>query len=175
MPRIIVEGVDGSGKTTLLEDLRRTVKKRYFVMLRHSCRPLTSKDAIQFYAMLSMASPELTLLVDRHPLISEPIYGPILRGKDLLEEYSADFRLKMIQETTETLVYCRPNTNRIVQCLASNPQLTGVEQNIMRLIGAYDLVMQQIAKSTNIRVIPYDWAADNALENLIAVLFPPGA
>lgn len=157
MPNIVVEGPDGAGKTTLMETLRATAGKRYFVMMRHSCRPYTSADAMRFYDILRGVNQELTVLIDRHPCISEPIYGPILRGHDLLEKISRERLLEMIEQSCSRIIYCRPPERVIRENLSKQPQLAGVFEKIGRLIDTYDRAMHAIGSRTGIPIITYDW------------------
>lgn len=173
MPNIVVEGVDGSGKTTLMDQLRvaGASSKKYFVMLRHSCRPYTFADAMRFYDVLRAANHSLTMLIDRHPMISEPIYGPILRKHNLLRVYNEAQILEMIERTTDVLIYCRPPDNIIRDGLKSQPQLVGVSDHIKQLIADYDLLIKHIRTQTRVRVIEYNWMQEGAFDYLKKELF----
>lgn len=76
---IILEGPDGAGKTTLKERLLEDLD------LRELPRACTSDNGpIDFLASWVQsnlgAKHQPNKIIDRHPLISEPIYGPLLRG-----------------------------------------------------------------------------------------------
>lgn len=157
MSLIVVEGVDASGKSTLLEQIRLSVKKRYFVTVRHSCRPLKDWHVRNFLDMVEDYSECLEIIADRHPLISEPIYGPLLRGENLIDGIetldSAAIRLK---DTVERVIYCRPSRSTIKSNLYNLPQLEGVIPHIDSLIDAYDDRMDQLRR-IGVRIIPYDY------------------
>src|SRR5690606_38614271 len=126
MPVIVLEGPDGAGKTTLSEHIRAEAGKRYFLMMRHSCRPLSFADAMRFYDLVNAANRNLDLLIDRHPLISEPIYGPLLRGHNLINRFSQNEIIGMLERSVTHIVYCRPPLAVMENGLRSQPQLAGV-------------------------------------------------
>lgn len=155
---IVVEGVDASGKTTLLENSRH-IRGRYFVLLRHSCRPLVPDDIGNLLKLID--GQPVDLILDRHPLISEPIYGPILRKKNLVTEWIAPFTGAVdswIKEI-DRVIYCRPPITAILTNLNNNPQLAGVEQHLEELLYAYDRRMAEI-KALGVEVVKYDYKRD---------------
>ena len=156
----VVEGPDGSGKSTLMEQLRATAGKRYFVMMRHSCRPLIEADALRFYDILARANGKLDVVVDRHPMVSDSIYGPILRGTGLLGKYSVHKLISMLELSCTRIVYCRPPEKTIRANLDKQPQLAGVNDKISLIIDAYDRCMRTLATKSCIKVEQYDWTTD---------------
>lgn len=167
---IVLEGPDGAGKTTLAENIRRHAGRRYFAMVRHSCRPLTFRDAELFTAWIRGLNPKLDVVVDRHPLISEPIYGPILRGVDLLDCYSFEDRVAQLEKRISKIVYCRPSVDTILRCVHAEPQLQWVIEKIDLLIMEYDNFFRQVEFSGRIPVIRYDWEKDS-VQSLIEGMF----
>jgi broad-specificity NMP kinase len=84
MGLIVIEGPDGSGKSTLAQRLRDECD-RYMWFLRASTYPrdlLELQGAVDLlhYAKM-MRFPTVT---DRHPIISEMIYGHVRRGSPKL-------------------------------------------------------------------------------------------
>lgn len=156
MSIIVVEGVDASGKSTLLENARLEIKKKYFVLLRHSQRPYTPHDVMDFLDLIENTILP-NLVVDRHPLISEPIYGPILRGENLVAGFEdKDSATKRLKHTIERIIYCRPPAYQIKENLHRLPQLKGVKENIQNLIEAYDQRMVELEKA-GMKVFHYDY------------------
>lgn len=168
---IVLEGPDGAGKSTLAENIRREAGRRYFVMVRHSCRPLTFRDADLFSSWVRGLNPNLDAIIDRHPLISEPIYGPILRGVDLLQGYSLSDRLAELERRVSRIVYCRPSTDTILRCIHSEPQLQWVVEKIDLLIAAYDQFFYQVESQSTVEVVRYDWEKDS-VQSLLQRIFP---
>lgn len=170
MPNILIEGPDGAGKTTLTEMLRQRIKRRYFVMVRHSCRPYTEEDVLRFCRLMFAIPPSLTAIIDRHPLISEPIYGPILRGKDLIANIGVKARYQMIRDQASAIVYCRPGLGTIKERLKDQPQLAGVDAKITDLVAEYDHVMLELERF-GIPVYYYDWTRPDSFDTLAKKLF----
>lgn len=163
MSLIVVEGVDASGKSTLLENARIAIKKKYFLLLRHSCRPLIPADVHMFlHAAENMG---IDTIVDRHPYISEPIYGPLLRGHNLIDDITTDENaLRHLAKTVDRIIYCRPRRFKIVANLEKLPQLVGIKEKIEKLIDAYDQRMGILQRYVS--VIPYDYELPRDLESM---------
>jgi len=165
MSLIVVEGVDASGKSTLLENARIQIPKRYFVIIRHSCRPLALHHATQFMRAANFTSYHagLDVIADRHPLISEPIYGSLLRGGHLFEE-SQQFkkeedRLDELFRAVERVIYCRPSDDTIIANVDNKPQLAGVKEKILDLLDSYDQTMVKI-RASGVPVYLYDYTTE---------------
>lgn len=154
MSIIVVEGVDASGKSTLLENLR-SIPKEYFLLVRHSCRPLSAFHLLSFLRFIEHDTSLLTV-VDRHPLISETIYGPLLRNQNLVDKvFTPEQARKRLEKTVSKIIYCRPPVRRIKETLLNRPQLVGVAEHIDQLIVHYDGVMDILARS--MQVVRYDY------------------
>lgn len=85
---IVVEGCDGTGKTTLINELltykrHRSDPQPHFLMHERASRskegPVPDLDG-WVDKDLSGLREQMPSVYDRHPLISEPVYGPIIRG-----------------------------------------------------------------------------------------------
>jgi len=74
---IIVEGPDGSGKTTLIE--RLSSRLDIPVAPRVVAKDTTTKINLQDWVEDNLEEGFQRKIFDRHRLISEPIYGPIMR------------------------------------------------------------------------------------------------
>lgn len=158
MSVIIVEGVDGSGKTALLRNLRKQTRN-YFWVASSSGRPLSLpdlQDAIHWIGQAAFL--KIPIICDRFPVISEMIYGPILRGASLLDQLSRRDQANVtnLLKEVDRIIYCRPPIETIEQNLAQNPQLEGVKKNIKALATRYDDVMNSL-REDNIYVKGYDY------------------
>lgn len=159
MSIVIVEGVDGSGKTTLLRNLRQQ-SKTYFWIAASSRRPKT-QDELQeaVFWVAQCAYLKLPVLCDRFPLISEPVYGPVMRGENILEQFRTRIQKDFLEvfEGVNRIIYCRPSKDTIRQNLVSSalPQMAGVVEKLGTLIGRYDDIMDSLGDTVPILVYDY--------------------
>lgn len=146
---VIVEGPDGCGKTTLIQDARRGMRN---VITVARSGPMALTEMIQFMhwasSYLFFDDKSKTYVVhDRYPAISERVYGPILRGKSLLDGYPLEFGLSKI----DAIVFCRTDP------IFDRPQMEGVVDKSREILAAYDDLMQRLAEELNIPVYLYDF------------------
>lgn len=77
---IVIEGLDNTGKTTLSNFISETFKFEYL----HSNRKKTKTEMLEYVYDLSEISNSRNIVMDRFPLVSEFVYGPIVRNQLLL-------------------------------------------------------------------------------------------
>ena len=161
MPLIIVEGVDGSGKTTLIQNFRQVASRLCWLLFR-SGPPQGTEDLVDTVRYIERSSLfSVPLIVDRHPLISETIYGPIVRGKSLIEDYwTRDRALQRVVDTAVRVIHCRPPMEDIEKLARREKQMPGVLDNLWILYQAYDQTMASLARS-GATVVTYDWTRDD--------------
>lgn len=108
---IIVEGPDGGGKTTLITMLAEALD------LEVEPRACTSENGIDMTTLANWVDNDLVRsgrprgLHDRYPLISEPIYGPLTRGRmaDGFEDLDwLSTCLSTFYDLQPTIIYCIP-------------------------------------------------------------------
>lgn len=150
---IAVEGIDGSGKTTLIATLRERLKENVVCI----SRPTGPRSLIQMLDQalwLAQHPPTSILLVDRHPYISEEIYGPVLRDRSKFENVSEAQRT-LIRDSISGVIYCRPFANTIIKNIegSKDRQLAGVPEKVKTLIAAYDEFMYDWKG----RLVEYDY------------------
>ena len=156
---VIVEGPDGSGKTTLLRNLRNQTT-HYFWVMSSSGRPKTIEqlqDAVGYVGQAAYI--KTTIICDRFPLISEMVYGPILRGYSLLDHLSSPNTAlfsELLSSEIDRVIYCRPPIEQIKTNISNNPQLEGVRVLIDKLIKRYDELMNDL-RDANVKVYNYDY------------------
>jgi len=130
---IVVDGPDGSGKTHLCSLLRRLIRCH----LLSNSGPPTSFEQIQDEVHWIMRFPRNQLLmIDRTRLISEPIYGPILRGKSMIDPGLAK---KMLIGLGWRTILCLPPFDRVFANVerTRGEQLKGVPDSIEKIYLAY--------------------------------------
>lgn len=165
---MIVEGPDGSGKSTLIRNLRAT-SKNYFWIASSSGRPRTVPEIEQALHWLGQALYlKIPIVCDRFPLISESIYGPILRHSSLLSHIPpADHeRYEELLKHVDRIIYCRPTILTMRNNLKSEPQLAGVEKNLEHIVGAYDSLMRSLEESSFVFRYDYTKPQDLTLDGL---------
>lgn len=162
MSIIIVEGVDGSGKTDLLRRLRQE-SSRYFWVALSSGRPKTLEEIHEVVHWIGQcAYLKLPIICDRFPLISEEVYGPTLRNRNLLDELSnreQEISTTFLLEHTDRIVYCTPPKETILKNLAVNPQLAGVTSKLDELIAKYENIIISLEEQ-KVPVYRYDYTKD---------------
>jgi hypothetical protein len=133
--KIILEGPEGSGKSTLGKHLETLL---YLPLFHAGSAP---KDKAELFNRVDKIELAERGIFDRHPFISENVYGPVLRGDSLLP---------LIRPRNAFIIYCRPK----VEVLLKNPVLekkwkksTTVKDIVdhrIHLIERYDRVMARI-------------------------------
>lgn len=146
---VIVEGPDGGGKTTLVT---RLVEELGVQVMPRACTSDNGPIAeLWQWVDSDMARPAHDRgLYDRHPLISEPIYGPLIRG--YLPERFSDVewlsnRLSMLRLKRPLIIFCLPPWPVVDLNVRSGHQpttehLRGVLQTSRQL---YDLYVHRAA------------------------------
>lgn len=151
---IIIEGMDNGGKSTLVE----TLTKEFNLPSIKSYRPRIEADIHQFHNWAS-ACPA-TIILDRHPAISDLVYGHILRGRSL-----STLQIARGCRANNTLIYCRPSNRTILHSLNERTHLAGVTDHSLRLLEEYDLIMDELEPDET-----YDYTLPRALQALITNL-----
>lgn len=160
---VVVEGPDGGGKSTLIDNLRLSCD-RHYVSLRRSGPPKTLEEINHIVRWIEQHDPDGTrptpLILDRHPFISESIYGPALRGNSLLTDYYTLHDIEYhFARFINRVIYCRPPTSTILKKMHDNPQLKGVTERIEMITERYDQVTRLI-RNWGVNVIEYDWTIE---------------
>ena len=124
---IVLEGPDGSGKTTLATRIRKDLDQ-YCLFLRSNGPPSTLLEFLDIVHFLQEIEPRLPVVTDRNPLISEYVYGLILRGKRI-HGLSVEQMATWLKSNTTLLIYCRPKFAELDQGVRREQQLEGVIEN----------------------------------------------
>ena len=169
---IIVEGMDGTGKTTLVQQLayRWEVKPRKYVGSlgpSDDYRLVLVNRTISEITELEIASAEgrpIKRLYDRFPLISEAVYGPILRGRNCFGGLYYPLRRRLLALKT-VIIYCRPNRDVIQANVQQAPQMPGVLEHFGELLDAYDKLFVELTESpVNSYITVFDYTRDEVRE-----------
>jgi predicted ATPase len=143
MSRIILEGPDGGGKTTLLKVLTEAfpnvpVREKFVDSVNYT-DPNTLFDRA-FYDMMHTTSG--MQFYDRHPFISELVYGPQLRGHLPTPVWSSTRMRDIVRKLANTslVIWCQPSRERLTSSVTSAEQMNGVTSRIEHIAAAYDAV-----------------------------------
>jgi hypothetical protein len=147
---IIVEGPDGAGKTTLINKMVHTLNLPVHARSANSDGSATQSTEGSRGANLSLwayndVTTQLnqpTSIYDRHCLISEFVYGPILRAHVPVEMTGPATRLLIQMLAKQVLVvYCRPpNENLVINCRKTPQPIPHLndQNNVLKVAAGYD-------------------------------------
>lgn len=159
---IVVEGMDNTGKTTLINYLKLRIKE---LKILDSGGPVLEGQELERLTQLMIWLPySKYVLIDRISLISEEVYGPILRsGNALAKIYDYDCLMDWFKSFNPFIIYCRPPENNIFSTFTSRDQMKGVFERREQLLSRYDLVMAELMRS-GFNIYKYDYTEREAKE-----------
>lgn len=147
MRHIILEGPDGGGKTRLLE----AFQVQYPLLVRGQKASTSLKGPVKNLAAWVTTEFKVmdgsipVMIYDRHPVISEPIYGPIARGGAQPgfspSPWLSSARLEMYSRTY--VIWCIPPLEQCQKAVAADRDMPGVTENIDELHAAYLRAMHE--------------------------------
>lgn len=136
---IVVEGPDGAGKSTLVRKLMTEFNLPMHERASEGVAgPVSDLFGWAHRDVVSMADQEISVY-DRHPLISEYVYGPICRST-LPPGFttSTAHALVRMMAMHALVVLCRPPSERLKASVAPERDMPGVTEHIERIASAYD-------------------------------------
>lgn len=137
MTGFIFEGPDGSGKSFTALEVSRAVK----IPIHHSGGP--PKSQVEMILRVGKMLKMDNIIFDRFSIISEQVYGPILRGENIFE---GDW----LHKIPFPVIYCRPSRKTILETKLETKLhktlelISKVEKDINLIIDAYDELMTHI-------------------------------
>lgn len=162
---IIVEGMDNSGKTTLIKSLTRDLP----LSIIKSPGPKDSLASF-LWVIQTLREKKKDIIYDRYFLISERVYGPIIRGEDVFGDYTFDLISLMLRKSP-LIIYCRPS-DETIKNWGSRDQMAGVKNNFHDLVTRYDWIMsliEEIACNSTL-IHPYDYTHPMAYSTVKSVV-----
>jgi adenylate kinase family enzyme len=157
---VIIEGPDGSGKTTLAQSLSESLGMRVL----HAGGP--PKDAVELLKRVRAQKGSRGDILDRCGLISEFVYGTVLRGKPFLTKAQVLTYLNR-DFSGWIIIYCRPSRGTLRRYYEEKIRVESekklhkdaghVERVVDRwpnIVSEYDLLMDDI-QNTGRRVLLY--------------------
>lgn len=154
---IVLEGIDSSGKSTLAR-LLATRYRGWQVVTSEG--PAKSADEINDRITRYLEYPPQTIF-DRHPLISEAIYGPIFGRPPWVRP-----RFHMLFWAQRPLIiYARPPRPRLLQqgnlAIDTPEYVENLRTNYDRVLAAYDEFFAPHPDAS--AYLFYDWSNRNAI------------
>lgn len=174
-PFYIFEGPDGAGKSYIINAICGKWPK-YYRPYRNMFIPRTSgqvKALIDRCEKMITAFPNKITLADRHTVISELVYGQILRGKPNI---SVDEAFEYLHKTKPRIIYIRPPESILLarkmemeerdktKSYKPKEHITKVMARYRDIIEAYDRLMFELVEIT-----PVEWF-DTSDQNQYKVL-----
>jgi hypothetical protein len=167
---IVVEGPDGAGKTTLVKRLLEDIPN-----LELQPR-VVSKGAEAMVDLKQWVVDDLSKgfgprLYDRHRLISEPIYGPLLRGKmepgfDQVSWLSQRFR--HFASLDPVLIFCLPPDRVVLDNIMRSRDEQPSSMDLGKSLSIYWLYRMEASRWTGSWVYDYTGTrADEGYEVLV--------
>src|ERR1700754_1383959 len=145
---IILEGPDGSGKTTLLEKLRKDLNLPIHergvnsdsTTVLNTERSRGANLSLWAYNDVSTMDDQPMAIYDRHCLISEYIYGPVVRSNLDANMRTPTMHLLIREMAKRCLViFCRPPDHEITKNIDEDPTSLGVVgEKSLSIAHAYD-------------------------------------
>ena len=169
---ILIEGPDNSGKSTLALQLS---KEFGFKLYDRPHGPPKNADELVMRALqLALVQSKKNLIVDRHPLIGENVYGPILRGHNMWDEKPdyekilGDDLVDKIHKGDVFIIYCRPPREVVlnlkthqVKDYDTPSHLKALTKKSGEILDCYDENLRTFASHI------YDYTEEDSLKNLI--------
>jgi energy-coupling factor transporter ATP-binding protein EcfA2 len=115
---IVVEGPDGSGKTTLVKKIAGTLDLP--VARRVVTKQATAMTDLQTWVDDNLNAGLKATVYDRHRLISEPIYGPVLRRSPApgFDDWRwLMYRQQKFRNLRPLVIFCLPPLNTVRECV----------------------------------------------------------
>ena len=157
---LIVEGPDGAGKTTLINELLRLEPD-----LQLSPR-VVSKEAkattdLQAWVENDLSSDREGVVYDRYRLISQPIYGAVLRNEEPGVFGDLEWLITMnqaLRAKNPVIVHCLPPIEVVRANVKDDPDNTAVADRIDQLYIAYATRATTDLLTPGLHTIIYNYA-----------------
>ena len=141
MPGVIFEGPDGGGKSTMAEAFASAMG----LSIMHMGGPPETELEMLDRVRRQITASKYPIIFDRTPLLSELVYGKILRGKSVINpQWIRNLHV------FDLLVYCRPsnqtilNHEHIVKPHKVRGHVDAVKERLDLICAYYDKLINEI-------------------------------
>lgn len=171
---IIVEGPDGGGKTTLITQLQQEYPDLEVAPRVKDKQARTVVPDLQEWVNRNLSEGPQWKLFDRHRLISEFIYGPIIR-----KEQEPGFTnipwvwhsLRRFERLRPILIYCLPPLEVVMANIAGDEENEVVWDHIMGIYTAY--LQRATLDALHNGAIIYDYTTDGQEDDPLSIFRRP--
>lgn len=134
--KIVVFGCDNTGKTTLCNNLQEVLNgEGYDVEIAKSIGAnKTVEEYVDF--MRTNLEKDNIVLFDRFPIIEESTCGRILRNNDIFAKWEGQEVIDILHDV-DVYIFCYPGLFEVLNW-GEREQMSGVKENVLRLIDAYN-------------------------------------
>jgi tRNA uridine 5-carbamoylmethylation protein Kti12 len=143
---IVVEGPDNSGKSTLIKQLRQDFGIRLISPVAQGpTRSLKDLYDRSFYILNSVTKArDSRVIVDRINLISEEIYGPICRGRNLWDGMPKEKQRMWTSFNIlkPFIIYCRPPLEVLKNMNTHQVKTYDTPQHLRQISEKQDLIIK---------------------------------
>lgn len=171
---IIVEGPDGGGKTTLIKQIQEAYPDLPLAPRVVSKQTEAMVDMQQWVNMNLAHGPQY-MLFDRHRLISEFIYGPILR-KEQHPGFNSmvwvHHSLRLFYRLKPLIIYCIPPLEVVMSNVIEDNSNEAVWDHIQGIHAAY-LHRATLDYLGGMQSILYDYTAHRHDEDPLSMMHAP--
>lgn len=154
---IIVEGPDGSGKSSLIRRLSEDLGLRVHERASDSIKGPKGDMSVWAYRDVStQRDHHLVEVYDRHPLVSQYIYGPIAREylEPNMQSTTMHLAIRMLAKQC-LMIFCLPPIDVVKANVAEAEQMAGVEENIARIYHMYCSMRMFWPNAANLMTFDY--------------------
>lgn len=162
---IVVEGPDGAGKSTMCWRLCEAFNLPLHERASHGRAGPVDNLFDWAYADVTTMADQPIAVYDRHPLLSEYVYGPIVKSRlsDGFCSTTAHNLIRMMARSV-IVVLCRPPNERLAASVSDDRDMPGVSTNIERIGAAYDALKMFWPG----RIVSYDYSKPHTLDEVMA-------
>jgi hypothetical protein len=160
---LVFEGPDGAGKTTLIKAFQEAFDIP--VASRVVSKETTALVNLRIWVDANLDAGFQNTIFDRHRLISETIYGPILRSEPqpgFGEIAWLAPRMKRFYEIEPIIIYCLPSLDQIKANLFGDNDNAAVFAHIEQIYSAY--VARASLDYTHARTTVHVWDYQNSIQ-----------
>ena len=139
---IVVEGMDGSGKSGMVTRISEALQIPIHARACTSAGGPVDKLYEWVTDDISSLQWQTFSVYDRHPLVSEYIYGPITR-QVVDDRFYTEHAFKLRQKFAPAvlIVFCDPGPDEVLKNVLASKHMPGVTEHASRLYYAYHTFM----------------------------------